>query len=331
MQLGIDTESFHLAFQNKQMDIFSFIDEALRLGYQGVMINLVEKKNLTQGLGALGAFDEAHIKRVGAYLKERDMFVELADRGTSKRQLRRLFHVADLIGATTVRTFVQSGNYTHNHLSGSYHSSDYTSAIKNILSVLPELEQQNLTLCLENHELETGAQIRSLIEQIHHPLVGALFDTGNSMMVSEEPLHALNELLPYIQSTHIKDHIVCRQNGKLFICGVPIGHGNIDLDSIIKKLCNKTQLSHLILEMCFPYANTFSQFPASMTDLLSQNTFRLEDFPYIDSEYPLENYYTYDGKHLEELIDIQKQAVAESTRALKYLLKQYDNATIDSL
>ena len=30
MQLGIDTESFHLAFQNKQMDIFSFIDEFSR-------------------------------------------------------------------------------------------------------------------------------------------------------------------------------------------------------------------------------------------------------------------------------------------------------------
>lgn len=87
MELGIDTESFHLAFQNKQMNIFSFIDEAVRLGYQGVMINLVEKKNLTQGLGALGSFDEAHIKKVGAYLKERDLFVELADRGTSLHPL----------------------------------------------------------------------------------------------------------------------------------------------------------------------------------------------------------------------------------------------------
>lgn len=328
MELGIDTESFHLAFQNKQMDIFSFIDEAVRLGYQGVMINLVEKKNLTQGLGALGSFDETHIKKVGTYLKERDLFVELADRGTSKRQLRRLFHVADLIGATTVRTFVQSGDYTHNNLSGSYHSEEYVNAINNIRTILPELEAQNLTLCVENHELETGSQLRSLIEQIHHPLVGALFDTGNSMMVSEEPLHALDELLPYIRSTHIKDHIVCKQHGTPFICGVPIGHGNIDLDSIIKKLCHKTQLSHLILEMCFPYANTFSRFPDSMTDLLNQKTFQLSDFPYIDPNYPLENYYTYNGKHLEELIAIQKQAVEESTLTLKHLLKQYDNTTI---
>lgn len=80
--------------------------------------------------------------------------------------------------------------------------------------------------------------------------------------------------------------------------------------------------------MCFPYANTFSQFPNSLTNLLNQKTFQLSDFPYIDSKYPLENYYTYDGKHLEELITLQKQSVEESTRTLKHLLKQYDNTTI---
>ena len=122
--------------------------------------------------------------------------------------------------------------------------------------------------------------------------------------------------------------ILANNNGTPFICGVPIGHGNVDLDSIIKKLCHKTQLSHLILEMCFPYANTFSRFPESMPNLLNQKTFQLSDFPYVDPNYPLENYYTYNGKHLEELIVIQKQSVEESTRTLKHLLKQYDNPTI---
>lgn len=327
MQLGIDTESFHLLFQNNQMDIFSFIDEAKQLGYQGVMINLVEKKNLTQGLGALGIFEENHVRTVGSYLKERNMFVELADRGTSLKQLRRLFQVADWIGAKTVRTFIQSGNYSHTNLAGSYHSADYITAIKNIKTILPELEKQNLSLCIENHELETGEEIRKLLTQINHPLVGALFDSGNSMMVSEEPIHALEAMLPFIKSTHIKDHIVCKQNGHPFVCGVPLGKGNVDLDSIIKKLCEQTKLSHLILEMCFPYASSFSRIPDSESDLFRKTTFQVRDIPYRDTNYPLENYYTYDGKYLEELIFSQKLAVAESTKKLKSLLKKYDTDT----
>ena len=42
LKLGLDTESLHLWFQNKRMDIFGFIEKAHELGFDGVMINILK-------------------------------------------------------------------------------------------------------------------------------------------------------------------------------------------------------------------------------------------------------------------------------------------------
>ena len=41
IKIGLDTESLHLWFQNKRMDIFGFIEKAHELGFDGVMIKMI--------------------------------------------------------------------------------------------------------------------------------------------------------------------------------------------------------------------------------------------------------------------------------------------------
>lgn len=54
LKIGLDTESLHLWFQNKRMDIFGFIEKAHQLGFDGVMINILKDYNLGSGMGHTG-------------------------------------------------------------------------------------------------------------------------------------------------------------------------------------------------------------------------------------------------------------------------------------
>ena len=58
-----------------------------------------------------------------------------------------------------------------------------------------------------------------------------LYDYGNSQMVLEDPLKALEATLPHIHSVHVKDHVMVRPEhspaGRLTVAGVPVGEGFI--------------------------------------------------------------------------------------------------------
>lgn len=69
IKLGLDTESLHLWFQNKRMDIFGFIEKAHELGFDGVMINILKDYNLDPEWGTLMSNDPAHLKKCGIFWK----------------------------------------------------------------------------------------------------------------------------------------------------------------------------------------------------------------------------------------------------------------------
>ena len=56
IKIGLDTESLHLWFQNKRMDIFGFIEKAHELGFDGVMINILKDYNLDPEWGSNSTF-----------------------------------------------------------------------------------------------------------------------------------------------------------------------------------------------------------------------------------------------------------------------------------
>lgn len=319
MKIGVDTESLHLWLQNKKIDIYGFIDLAVQMGFDGVMINLIAKKNQTEGLGALGRNDPAHIRKVGAYIRERGMFVELAARGTEYEHLRELLTVAKLVGAKTIRTFVMSGGgYSTGNLGGTFEQERFFQAGEDLKRIVPLLEEYDIQLAIENHELETGQEIRRLVEAVDSPRVGVLFDVGNPMMAWEEPQEALEEILPYLKSTHIKDHIVCEHEGEPVVCGAALGEGNIDLEAIVGRICQEGSLEHLILEMCNPYASPFRR-PAGTGGVfeVGTGTFARKEPPYpYDIVKPLD-YYLYEGEYLEQMMEKQKADLQKSLETLR--------------
>ena len=64
LKIGLDTESLHLWFQNKRMDIFGFIETAHEFGLDGVMINIISDYGLDPEWGTLESNDPEHLAKV---------------------------------------------------------------------------------------------------------------------------------------------------------------------------------------------------------------------------------------------------------------------------
>src|SRR3569833_2522425 len=83
--------------------------------------------------------------------------------------------------------------------------------IADLRQAAPMFHNAGIALLLENHEDFTGAEMAEIMRGVDMAPVGALFDYGNSMMVAEQPETALEAMLPFIRSVHLKDH-ACRQH-----------------------------------------------------------------------------------------------------------------------
>ena len=328
MKIGIETESCHLWLQNRRMDIFGFIDKAAEFGFDGVMINLIEKKNQTEGLGALGPDDPEHIARVAQAIRRHGMFVELDTRGTDPAHLAHILDVAEQLGADVVRTFVMSGGgYSHGNLAGSFDPEAFARAAQQLRELVPLLQKKRIRLAVENHELETIGEILALVEQVDSPWVGVHLDVGNTMMAWEDPLEATLQAAHRTVTTHIKDHIICRNgpDGPAVVCGVPLGEGNLDLEAICRVLYARSTLQRLIIEMCYPYASPFQR-PAGTGGVsrTGSGAFAERPAPYPAEQVKPLDYYLYEGPLLETMLQDQLEGMRRSGEFLRSLCRRIE-------
>ena len=323
MKIGVDTESLHLWFQNGRIDIFGFIDLVYEMGFDGVMINLLTKKNQTEGLGALGKDNPGHICEVAKCLQERGMFVELATKGTDVAHIRKVLDVASILGAKTVRTYIAYPGGTANQMkNGAFDRDFFFGQATALRKLVPLLEEYKIDLAVENHELETCGEMLTLLRAVGSRRVGALFDSGNPMMAWEEPVQAVHKILPYIKSTHIKDQVVCLYQNEPVICGMPLGKGNIDLGAIYHAIQTGTELDHMILEICSPYASPFRrERGTSSVGKIGEGTFKTEPLPFAKKIAEPLDYYNYEGKYLPILLWEQYKNLQESLSYLQQLIR----------
>ena len=327
MKIGIETESCHLLFQNKKMDIFAFIEKAAEYGYDGVMINIIEKKNLTDGLGALGKDDIAHLLRVRDALRQHNLFVEVDARGTEYTHLAHVLKVADTIGADLVRTFVMtSTNYSHSNLCGTFDRKGFKNVVNDLQKIIPLLKKYRIRLAIENHELETIDEINWLVSQVNSPWVGITLDIGNTINAWEDPLSACEKAAAKTFTVHLKDSIVCKCEDKYYVSGAPLGQGSIDIKNACKILYEKSTLTRFVVEICHPYASTFKR-PIGTGGIkeLGQGAFEVKEPFFPPEEVRPIDYYTYDGKLLDEIMSIQMQLFKEAVQFFHTICEEIEN------
>jgi sugar phosphate isomerase/epimerase len=104
--------------------------------------------------------------------------------------------------------------------------------------------EHGVTLALENHGLMAGRsdQVRRIIEHVNSPALRANLDTGNFLLVNQNPTDAARELADVVALVHLKDfrraqpeeteHVYKGLDGMAYT-GSVVGEGQVDLAAII--------------------------------------------------------------------------------------------------
>lgn len=318
MKLGLETESYHLFFQQGVMDIFDFIEKANELGLDGVEINIIPDEGLHPDFGVLNSDAPAYLAQVRKAIEKHNLYCEIDTRFTSFEAITKAVNIASALGSEVIRTYM--------FRRGAYDPLLYPQIIEELKSLIPTLKKHRIRLAIENHEDETADEIIHIIESVNSVWVGAHCDIGNGMMAWEEPTVTVSKLAPYAYSTHFKDHIVTLNNEELVICGVPIGEGSIDIDTCFKTLVEESSVTRINIETCFPYASPFARLKGTGGVDILEGTFALKLPPFDNTKIqPLEYYYPakISEELLQDLMAAQDRCVSVSVQALKNLRDKY--------
>lgn len=318
MKLGLETESYHLFFQQGAMDIFGFISKASELGLDGVEINIIPDEGLHPEFGVLSSDSPEYLRKVRSAIEAHGLYCEIDTRFTTPKAINKAVEIASALNADVIRTYM--------FRRGEYAPSAYPTIIEQLKSLVPLLKKHRIRLAIENHEDETADEIIDIVKAVNSVWVGAHCDVGNGMMAWEEPINTVSKLAPYAYSTHFKDHIVTLNGDELVVCGAPVGEGSIDIDACFKTLVDRSDVTRINIETCFPYASRFARPKGTGGVNELKGTFAVKPAPFDKTKIkPLEYYYP--GKIsqtlLHELMDAQERCVQVSVQALKNLRQKY--------
>ncbi len=98
---------------------------------------------------------------------------------------------------------------------------------------LPLCERYEIPLAIENTPNLTSSEVRTLLELVDSEWVRVCFDTGNPLIVLEDPLEAASALAPFTCSVHLKDYQVVARADGLTLVGCALGDGVVDLVGLL--------------------------------------------------------------------------------------------------
>lgn len=344
LKIGLDTESLHLWFQNKRMDILGFIEKAHEFGFDGVMINILKDFNLDPEWGTLESNAPEHLTKVRTLLDKYNMYVELATKGIGYDHLVKVLDVAEALGADIVRTYIPitlnpdvkrltgaEGKYDQAKVKGDFDPIVFEEASKELYKIIPELKKRRIKIGLENHEYEIAQELVDVVKKINSPWIGLHYDFGNSMMAWEEPEQAAELMAPYTVTTHFKDHIIIPSKEEqcgYVVCGVPAGTGNLDLKKLLKIILDGSTITRLNMEMCYPYCAQFKRTPGTGGVLqVGDGSFVVRE-PLFDPDVVKPGDYYYPQEISEELLEkclkLQMDGVKASAEFTRKLCKEYE-------
>ncbi len=257
MKLSISMWSVVAAVRERRLDLSGFIEFAAR-----------QQENGARGVELLDYFWTDRAAEMGKVKRQiADAGLELAvysigndffqpERAAWEQQLADLktgVEVADRLEVRTLRVF--SGNAKP----GYSFEDGFAWIVDGLAAGAHYAETHGITLALENHGLMAGrsSQVRRIIDAVGSPALRANIDTGNFLLVNQNPTEAAQELASLAALVHLKDFRRARPDETMHVYkaldGVPftgavVGQGEVDLAAIIKILSNAGYAGWLSLE-----------------------------------------------------------------------------------
>lgn len=305
MRIGLETFSYHLAFSAAKMDLFAYIERCVSLGLDGVQLNMGHIEPFLRA-------DSGCAREVREMAVAEGLFVEVDSRGTDPAHLANMLRLCKDLGADVLRTYASCGGDLAQELG---------QASAHLRAVVPMCRDYGIRIALENHEYETAQDVLEIVHRVDSEWVGTHVDTGNSMMVWEEPTAAVRAMASLAISTHFKDHIVIVEDGLPLVVGVTLGRGSIDCRECLRILAEESPLDRLIIEVCYGYSAPFRRPQAQGAGgRLGEGVFRVVEGPH-DPARVMPHPYRASPEEFRQLIAWQEESVIQSVDYVKGLIK----------
>ena len=208
-------------------DAIAFAELARSMGFQGISLSLNDAN-----YRHLGGREIERMDRLRTYLTTHGMSLEVDTSDTAPAHMYEMLNVAHRMGATSLRTYPRHGGEVREMM---------RNTADDLAEVVQEADDLDVIIVLENHEDFTGPELAEIVERVSHPNLKILYDYGNSQMVLEDPIAALDAVLPHVHSVHFKDHVMIRAEdaGQLTVAGVPVGDGFLPLTELTRRLLDQ--------------------------------------------------------------------------------------------
>ncbi len=152
-------------------------------------------------------------------------------------------------GATVLRTVTSTGRRYEAYHSAAEVEDFKKKALDALRLAEPILKKHQVKLAVENHKDWQAPELVAALKQLSSEWIGVTLDFGNSIALLEEPMSVVEQLAPFVLSTHVKDMGVEEYTDGFLLSEVPLGKGFLDLTRIYQTCIKYNPKVRFNLEM----------------------------------------------------------------------------------
>ncbi len=190
VKLYAHTYAFFLNFRHGYFDMHDLIEFAYQEGLDGVSahIDSGEARSLSQKT-------VAELREIKSRARRLGLGINLEISSTSREEVNSVVQIARMLDVKNIRVYIRYGGRL---------SKIIQKGIEDLKDIAKIARANDLQFVLEQHEDLKSQELVNIITQVNSSRIGLLFDFGNMITAYEEPLTALNTMLPYIRQVHLK-------------------------------------------------------------------------------------------------------------------------------
>jgi len=247
--IGSFTYRYKIGYKNCKtlgsMDIFDFLYESNRLGYEGVQI--CENINYEK----LSKYELCKVKEKA---KELNLFVEIGMNGLNSNDLKKHIDLAEFLDSNFIRVVIGRVKPSEKKKATEIKEE----SIQILKKILPLLYEKDITIGIENHFDLTDTDLIEIVKEIDSKNIGLIFDSTNCLGFIRNPYEVLQSMKKYLLSIHLKDYVVKKVEAGYFITGTILGDGWLDIKRVLDIALKANPKLSIILEMTTRRDNTKS-------------------------------------------------------------------------
>ncbi|MCU1407595.1 MAG: hypothetical protein JWQ43_3898 [Glaciihabitans sp.] len=196
-------------------------------------------------------YSAAELRDLKAMADDLGIQLELGTRGVLTDHLATYLHLADALGATMVRSMINTAD----------HQPSLSEAEALLKIALPAYEAAGVTLALETYEQVASRDLVALVEAVGSSHLGICLDPANSVAALENPVDVIDRCAPYVVNMHVKDFAFTRRGGWVGFTleGAELGTGLLDYGHLMATVQPESRGINRIVEHWLPWQGDFEE------------------------------------------------------------------------